>query len=106
MPVRIQLTVPLTFRRSGSAFDLHWSQLSQDETAMYDGVRVTTPARSIVDATASGTGPEQIEKAVRQALKRALLTPALLRAAAGRARYRNRRVVQPLIERAITNASL
>jgi predicted transcriptional regulator of viral defense system len=33
------------------------------------GMRVTTPARTIIDAARSGTAPEQIQLAIRQALQ-------------------------------------
>ena len=105
LPARVHLTVPAGFRRAPGAFELHWSELPEEDVSMYDGVRVTTPSRSIVDAAAAGVDPEQIQKAVRQALDRALTTPAKLREAARRPRYRNRRTVQPLIEAAIKHAA-
>jgi predicted transcriptional regulator of viral defense system len=105
MPMRVQLIVPPDFRRSSGPFDLHWSELPEEDVALYEGVRVTTPTRSIVDAAAAGADPEQVQKAVIQALARALTTPDGLRAAAGRPRYRNRRTVQPLIEAAIQHAT-
>ena len=39
------------------------------------GIRVTTPARTIIDAARSGTAPEQIQMAVRQALQEGRTTP-------------------------------
>lgn len=104
MPSRVQLTVPPEFSRKGGIADLHRARLREDEITTYDGVPVTTPARSIVDAASAGTGPEQIELAVRQALARALASAGQLRAAAGRRKYRHRRTVQPLIEAAIDRA--
>jgi predicted transcriptional regulator of viral defense system len=108
MPSHVHLTVPFDFGRnvpSDAPFVLHRSQLQDGDVTTYEGVQVTTPARSIVDAAAAGIGPEQIHKAVRDALRRALTTPERLRAAAAPPGYRHRRMVQPLIERAITDAT-
>jgi predicted transcriptional regulator of viral defense system len=62
-----------------------------------EGIRVTAPARSIVDAASAGTQPEQIELAVRQALARGIVTPTALLELAER---RGRRVAD-LVQRAI-----
>jgi predicted transcriptional regulator of viral defense system len=59
------------------------------ETRTVAGVVVTSPVRSIVDALEAGTQPEQIERAIRQALERGLVTPRRLRAEAS---VRSRRV--------------
>ena len=74
------------------------------DVTMHEGVQVTTPARSIVDAAAAGTGPEHIHQAVRQALERAIVSPQQLQTAASRRGYRHRRTVEPLIERALVDA--
>jgi len=52
------------------------------ETRTVAGMVVTSPVRSIVDAFEAGTQPEQIERAIRQALDRGLVTPRRLRAEA------------------------
>src|SRR5687767_12129203 len=104
MPVQVHLTVPPDFRRRSAPYVLHWSELPESDVTMHDGVQVTTPARSIVDAAAYGLGPEQIHAAVKQALARAMTNGDQLRGAAARSGYRHRRVVQPLIERALVDA--
>jgi predicted transcriptional regulator of viral defense system len=105
LPQRVHLTVPPSFRKTSAPFALHWSQLREDEVMNHEGVLVTTPARSIVDAASAGTGPEQIEMAVRQAIERGLASPDQLRQAASRPRYRHRRRVLPQIEAAIRHAT-
>ena len=105
MPVQVHLTVPPGFRRRSAPFILHWAELPENDVTMHDGVQVTTPSRSIVDAAAAGLGPEQVHTAVRQAIVRAITNGDELRAAAARSRYRHRRVVQPLIERAVADAA-
>ncbi len=56
--------------------------LEPSEVVLRDGIRVTDPVRSILDAAGAGTAPEQIEVAVRQALNEGLTTrrPLLARA--------------------------
>jgi predicted transcriptional regulator of viral defense system len=105
MPTQVHLTVPLDFRRATSSFVLHRSTLEPDDFTEYDGVCVTTPARSIVDAASSGMGPEQVMLAVRQGLDRALFEEGWLRTIASRSRYRNRRTTLPLIEDALHRAT-
>ncbi|MGI8550075.1 MAG: type II toxin-antitoxin system HicA family toxin [Dehalococcoidia bacterium] len=84
MPNRVHLTVPPDFRRTSASFELHRSGLPQEEVQLYEGVPVTTPARSIVDAASDGSGPEQIEKAVQQAVARGLASPEKIEAVAMR----------------------
>ena len=104
MPVQVHLTVPPNFRRRSAPYVLHWSDLPKSDVATREGVQVTTPARSIVDAAAYGLGPEQVHAAVRQAIARAMTNAEQLRRAAARSGYRHRRMVQPLIERALSDA--
>jgi predicted transcriptional regulator of viral defense system len=108
MPGLVHLTVPPDFARNiprTAPYLLHRSVLEDNDVMSWEGLRVTVPARSIVDAAAGGTGPDQIDRAVHDALGRALTTAHDLRAAAARHRYRHRRTVQPLIEHAIHAAS-
>lgn len=65
-----------------------------------DGIRVTTPARAIVDAAAAGTATEQIELAVRQALEQGLIDPQQLEARAVRRGRRVGDLVRAAIETA------
>ena len=54
------------------------------EVVSREGIRVTDPVRSILDAAGAGTAPEQIEVAVRQALDERLATRRSLLARADR----------------------
>jgi predicted transcriptional regulator of viral defense system len=58
--------------------------LEPSEVVSREGIRVTDPVRSILDAAGAGTGPEQIEMAVRQALNEGLITRRSLFAQADR----------------------
>jgi predicted transcriptional regulator of viral defense system len=48
--------------------------IPDDEITICHGIRVSTPSRAIIDAAGSGTAPEQIQMAIRQALKRGSTT--------------------------------
>ena len=56
--------------------------LRREDVVEREGIRVTAPPRTIVDAADAGTAPEQVEMAIRQAVRRGLLLPAHLRALA------------------------
>jgi predicted transcriptional regulator of viral defense system len=58
--------------------------LEPSEVVSREGIRVTEPVRSILDAAGAGTAPEQIEMAVRQALEDGLATRRSLFARADR----------------------
>jgi predicted transcriptional regulator of viral defense system len=59
------------------------------EVRRNEGIRVTSPERTILDAAEAGTQPEQIEMAIEQGLHRGWLDALRLRA---RAREREHRV--------------
>lgn len=85
-------TVHLLVSRSDRGFKppprvtLHTTTAALESTDVVtrEGIRVTAPARSIVDAASAGTAPEQIEAATRQALDEGLVTPGALLAQLGR----------------------
>lgn len=106
LPSRVHLTVPPRFIRTAPGYRVHRSMLAPEEVIEYEGLLVTTPARTIVDAAAAGTGPEQIEMAIRQAIERGLTTAEQLRAAAARPGYRHRRMVIPMIEGFLRHAEI
>lgn len=105
MPARIHVTVPRPFHRTSAPFQVHLASLPEEEVQMYNGVRVTTPARAIVDAAATGTDPTQIHKAIREALDRGLIDPSTLRAAATRHPNQHRRDIRQLVEEALSDAT-
>jgi predicted transcriptional regulator of viral defense system len=62
----------------GVVFHTTTIPLAKSEVVWREGIRVTSPSRSIVDAALWGTAPEQIEMAIRQALTQGLTTPDAL----------------------------
>jgi predicted transcriptional regulator of viral defense system len=104
IPDAIHLTVPRTRRTAprlpGTVLHTTIRPLQPDEIVVRAGMRVTAPARTILDAATTGTQPDQIERAVVEAIQRGLLAPEHLRAAA---RGRGGRVAR-LIDRALERA--
>jgi predicted transcriptional regulator of viral defense system len=63
--------------RAPSGVTLHTATapIPDSDITTRHGIRVTTPERTIIDAARSGTAPEQIQMAVRQALQEGRTTP-------------------------------
>jgi predicted transcriptional regulator of viral defense system len=84
IPTTVHISLPRANRgqRPRPGVRIHTVERSPwpGDTRIVAGVAVTSPARSIVDALDAGTQPEQIERAIRQALERGLVTPRRLRA--------------------------
>jgi predicted transcriptional regulator of viral defense system len=73
--------------------------LEPSEVVSRDGIRLTDPVRSILDAAAHGTAPEQIGMAVRQALHEGLVTRRSLLARADRRGGRVAELIRRSVER-------
>jgi predicted transcriptional regulator of viral defense system len=78
IPNAIHITVPRSKRnftsRSGIKVHTTAKPILKKDTVIRDGIIVTSPARSILDAAEAGIAPEQIEIAVAQAINRGLAT--------------------------------
>lgn len=92
-PNAIHLTVPRDKRyRTGlPGVEIHTTTrpLGSGDVITREEMRLTSATRTILDAAETGTAPEQIEAAVRQAVRRGLALPSVLRE---RARERGGRV--------------
>lgn len=97
---RVHLTVPRSRRRlvPQDGVVIHTTTHPLGDTVSRRGMRVTAPARTIIDVAAAGVAPDQVTAAVHTALARGVTTPSLLREAA---RARGRRV-QRLVEAALS----
>lgn len=86
IPNAVHVTLPRAKRgqrpRLGVRFHALERPPGRNEVRSLHGIPVTTPERSILDALAAGTQPEQIELAIEQALERGLTTRRRLRSAA------------------------
>jgi predicted transcriptional regulator of viral defense system len=83
IPDAVHLTVPRTRRKfrplPGTVVHTTTRPLRPGDLTEREGIRLTAPARAILDAAEVGTGPEQIELAVRQAAERGLVDLETLR---------------------------
>jgi very-short-patch-repair endonuclease len=83
-------------RRPG--IDLHVvRRLSSRDVTERDGLRITTPARTLVDLATTGPA-RQVERALEQAYVQRLLAPGALEDALGRARGRPTTVLRGLLD--------
>jgi len=105
VPRKIHITVPRGSRagsaRTPSPIQIHTTSAPflPGEVVVREGMRVTSPARTIVDAAAHGTMADQVIRAVREAFERGLTTKRELAAAAsGRGARIARLVVQAIQE--------
>jgi len=105
IPNAIHLTVPRSRRKlspiQGVSVHTSTRPLKGADVLWREGVQVTAPARSIVDAAEAGTAPEQIVSAVHQALDRGLTTPERL---LGATKSRGQRV-ERLVRSALTSVA-
>lgn len=99
LPAQVHVTVPRTASRRRLGIRLHTKRLSSQEVIHYEGLPVTTIERTLVDVTAAGLADEQVQLAVREALRRGLVARDDLVALAARRRGRiGRLVVETLKE--------
>jgi predicted transcriptional regulator of viral defense system len=75
MPAKVHLSVPRGFRkRSPRGVVLHKQDLVEGDTDEWNGFKVTTPLKTILDVTRSReVSPEHLESAVRKAVMRGLV---------------------------------
>jgi predicted transcriptional regulator of viral defense system len=102
MPLDIHLTVPRSIRNlpklAGVRIHTSTRPFGPSDVVEREGMRVTSVTRTIVDSAEAGTGPEQIEMAVVQAIDRALTTTSRLRAAASDRSLRVRQLIDQSLE--------
>lgn len=81
MPEKVHLSVPHGFRkRPPKGVILHKSELMEPDVEQWDGCKVTTPLRTILDVVRSReVSPEHLESAVQEAVTRGLVRRKRLR---------------------------
>lgn len=75
----VHLTVPPGFRSCDSAVVLHHANLADIDIVQRTGYRVTSVVRSIVDIAATGVDAAQLNRAIRDAQERGVLSLRALR---------------------------
>jgi predicted transcriptional regulator of viral defense system len=80
MPTRLHMTVPPGFRRNApipAVLILHREKIEPDEIEEMQGFRVARPIRAVADLLAeSAVSPDHLLQALREGLKRGLITRA------------------------------
>lgn len=101
IPDSVHLTVPRSkrSRRPPLGVTIHTTTppLGADDVAIRDGMRVTSPGRTILDVAQSGVAPDQVAAAVRQAIDRGMVMPDQVLAGARRRGGRVERLVRDLL---------
>jgi predicted transcriptional regulator of viral defense system len=104
IPSSIHVTVPRRRRgfRADLGITLHTTSEfpSPEDTVTIEGIRVTAPARSIADAAEVGMGPEQVELAVAQSLRRGITTRDRILREAGTRDRTTARLLRESVDRA------
>lgn len=83
IPASVHLIVPRAQRglHPPAGVTLHTTLYPprDDEVTIREGVRLTTPERTLLDVAEAGTAPEQVERGIQAAVKRGWIQPAQLR---------------------------
>jgi predicted transcriptional regulator of viral defense system len=74
MPGIIHVTIPRTSSRRRKGLRFHTKQISEDEVAVYSGLRVTKIPRTIIDLLESGCDFGIIKDSITQAVKRGMVS--------------------------------
>jgi len=102
VPEVVHLTVPRArrYRSASPGVAIHTTtrRIGRSDIVVRDGIRVTAPARSIIDAAEAGTAPEQIVTAVGQALDRGIVTESKILGVAKTRGGRVERLVRQVLE--------
>ena len=105
IPNAIEFTIPRTkrYRKPPKGITVHSTvnPPGPRETVVWDGFRVTSPARTIADVADSGTSPEHVERAVVEALDRGITSVQRLRSATTGRGDRVRCIVEQAIDMAV-----
>ena len=74
LPGDIHITFPRTSSRRRRGITYHTKRITQAEVTSYQGLKVTTVSRTIIDLVESGFDPIQTKMAIDQAIDRGLMT--------------------------------
>jgi predicted transcriptional regulator of viral defense system len=109
MPAKVHMTVPPGFRRMAAIPDvlrLHRARLGERDVQTIEGVRVTTPMRTLLDVIAEGAIAEElVVQAADEALRRGMIRRRQLAEArvSTRARQRLDRVLKQVMNDSSTS---
>ncbi len=102
IPLSVHLTVPRALRglHPPAGVTLHTALVPppDDEITIREGVRLTTPERTLLDVAEAGTAPEQVAQGIQTALARGWVQPARFRRRAWARGARVRRLAEMALE--------
>jgi predicted transcriptional regulator of viral defense system len=75
IPSEIHIIVPRSSSRRRAHIKMHTNKLDEQDITSYEGFRITTVARTIVDVLASHGSRDQVQLAITQAISQGLTTP-------------------------------
>ncbi len=78
-PTHVHLTVPQGFRSQAPGTTLHHGEIPSKDIMEFEGFRVTTPLRTLIDVASTGQQLDQLAIAVGDALNRGLVGRRQLR---------------------------
>lgn len=99
MPSETHVILPRTASRRRKGLRLHTNQLSDDEISRYQGLPVTTVARTIADVAYAGLEETLIKQAIEEGLQRGLTSEKELQVQAKRRGGRAARIIQKMLEK-------
>lgn len=105
LPTINHIILPRSERYRAPKSGIRWhhprGELAPEDITHYEGLRITTPSRTIADVTYEGEALEHVHKAVAQAIDYGLSSPEMLRAQASRRGKRTKNIILSAIERAV-----
>lgn len=96
LPGEVHIIMPRTGSRRRKGIHLHTNRLTPDQVVWRQGLPVTSPARTIIDVTASGLSVEHINLAVRSAIRQGLVGKDELLNLASRRGGRAQRIIEKI----------
>lgn len=86
IPRQVHITIPRAkrYQKAWPGIKIHTTTrpLAKEEIVTREGISITSPTRSILDFAETGGAPEQVRRAISQALQKGLITRSGLLAAA------------------------
>jgi len=79
LPHEIHIIVPRTSSRRRKGIKLHTNILAERDVTNREGLPITTVARTLADASASGLASEQVKLGIQQAVRRGMVTMKALK---------------------------
>jgi predicted transcriptional regulator of viral defense system len=98
MPGEVHVIIPRTASRRRKGLRLHTNQLAADEISHYQGLPVTTVARTIADVAYTGLEETLVKQAIEDALQRGLTIEKELQTQAERRGGRARQIILAMLE--------